>query len=121
MRAPFFPGLRHLLPQRRRDTRVALGLVQGLAHGIRYPANHIGGLGDTTHAAAEIHQLMRKLAGEGMAILMISSELPEILGMSDRVLVMNSGRIVGEFDKEHATAEAVGTVMTRSYAREQAA
>lgn len=72
-------------------------------------------------AKAEIHQLMRRLAAEGMAILMISSELPEVLGMSDRVLVMNSGRIVGEFDKEHATAEAVGTVMTRSYAKEEAA
>jgi ABC-type sugar transport system ATPase subunit len=72
-------------------------------------------------AKAEIHLLMRKLAGEGMAILMISSELPEVLGMSDRVLVMNAGRIAADFDKEHATAEAVGTVMTRSYAKEQAA
>ena len=72
-------------------------------------------------AKAEIHLLMRKLAGEGMAILMISSELPEVLGMSDRVLVMNAGRIVAEFDKAHATAEAVGTAMTRSYAKEQAA
>jgi rhamnose transport system ATP-binding protein len=72
-------------------------------------------------AKAEIHLLMRKLAGEGMAILMISSELPEVLGMSDRVLVMNSGRIVAEFDKVHATAEAVGTAMTRSYTKEQAA
>lgn len=72
-------------------------------------------------AKAEIHQLMRKLAGEGMAILMISSELPEVLGMSDRVLVMNSGRIVGEFDRQAATAEAVGTAMTRSYSREDAA
>jgi len=72
-------------------------------------------------AKAEIHLLMRKLAGEGMAILMISSELPEVLGMSDRVLVMNAGRIVAEFDKAHATAEAVGTAMTRSETREQAA
>ena len=72
-------------------------------------------------AKAEIHLLMRKLAGEGMAILMISSELPEVLGMSDRVLVMNGGRIVGEFDKAHATAEAVGTAMTRSYSKDQAA
>jgi ABC-type sugar transport system ATPase subunit len=68
-------------------------------------------------AKAEIHQLMRKLAGEGMAILMISSELPEILGMSDRVLVMSGGRIAGEFGKNEATAEAVGTAMTRSHAR----
>jgi ABC-type sugar transport system ATPase subunit len=72
-------------------------------------------------AKAEIHLLMRKLAGEGMAILMISSELPEVLGMSDRVLVMNAGRIVAEFDKPDATAEAVGTAMTRSYGKEQAA
>ncbi len=72
-------------------------------------------------AKAEIHLLMRKLAGEGMAILMISSELPEVLGMSDRVLVMNGGRIVGEFDKVEASAEAVGTVMTRSYSKDDAA
>jgi ABC-type sugar transport system ATPase subunit len=72
-------------------------------------------------AKAEIHLLMRKLAGEGMAILMISSELPEVLGMSDRVLVMNGGRIAGEFDKAHATAEMVGTAMTRSYAKDAAA
>ena len=72
-------------------------------------------------AKAEIHLLMRKLAGEGMAILMISSELPEVLGMSDRVLVMNGGRIVAEFDKSRATAEAVGAEMTRSYTKEAAA
>jgi rhamnose transport system ATP-binding protein len=72
-------------------------------------------------AKAEIHILMRKLAGEGMAILMISSELPEVLGMSDRVLVMNGGRIVAEFEKQHATAEAVGTAMTRTYANGEAA
>lgn len=72
-------------------------------------------------AKAEIHLLMRKLAGEGMAILMISSELPEVLGMSDRVLVMNAGRIVAEFDRPEATAEAVGAAMTRSERKEQAA
>ncbi len=57
-------------------------------------------------AKAEIHQLMRKLASEGMAILMISSELPEVLGMSDRVLVMNGGRILASF--------AEGEVISRS-------
>jgi rhamnose transport system ATP-binding protein len=72
-------------------------------------------------AKAEIHLLMRKLAGEGMAILMISSELPEVLGMSDRVLVMNAGRIVAAFEKPEATAEAVGAAMTQSHSREQAA
>ncbi len=47
-------------------------------------------------AKAEIHRLMGELAGQGLAILMICSELPEVLGMSDRVLVMREGRIVAE-------------------------
>jgi rhamnose transport system ATP-binding protein len=64
-------------------------------------------------AKAEIHLLMRKLAGEGMAILMISSELPEVLGMSDRVLVMNGGRIVAKLDADEVTAEAVGAAMIK--------
>jgi len=50
-------------------------------------------------AKAEIHHLMSLLAGEGVGILMISSELPEILGMSDRVLVMGNGRLTGEFSR----------------------
>ena len=50
-------------------------------------------------AKAEIHRLMSELAGTGVAILMISSELPEVLGMSDRVLVMREGRLVAEFDR----------------------
>ncbi len=62
-------------------------------------------------AKAEIHRLMTELAGEGVAILMISSELPEVLGMSDRVLVMREGRIVAEFDRAHATSETVGAAM----------
>jgi ribose transport system ATP-binding protein len=47
-------------------------------------------------AKAGIHDLMRGLAEAGVAILMISSELPELIGMSDRILVMREGRIVGE-------------------------
>jgi rhamnose transport system ATP-binding protein len=62
-------------------------------------------------AKAEIHRLMSELAGAGVAILMISSELPEVLGMSDRVLVMREGRFVAEFDRAHATSEAVGAAM----------
>ncbi|MHB8089978.1 MAG: sugar ABC transporter ATP-binding protein, partial [Anaerolineaceae bacterium] len=49
-------------------------------------------------AKAEVHALISQLAKEGMAILMISSEMPEIMGMSDRVIVMCQGRITGEFD-----------------------
>ena len=62
-------------------------------------------------AKAEIHRLMGELAGQGVAILMISSELPEVLGMSDRVLVMREGRIAAEFDRAEATSEAVGAAM----------
>ena len=62
-------------------------------------------------AKAEIHRLMSQLAAEGVAILMISSELPEVLGMSDRVLVMREGRLVAEFERADATSEAVGSAM----------
>ncbi len=65
-------------------------------------------------AKSEIHALMSRLAGEGLAVLMISSELPEVLGMSDRVLVMRGGRIVAEFAGAAATPEAVGAAMTQS-------
>ena len=63
-------------------------------------------------AKSEIHALMGRLAAGGLGILMISSELPEVLGMSDRVLVMNSGRIVAELSRDEATPEAVGAAMT---------
>jgi inositol transport system ATP-binding protein len=58
-------------------------------------------------AKAEIHRLMSALARQGKAILMVSSELPEILGMSDRVLVMHEGRISGEFTRAEATQEKI--------------
>jgi len=56
---------------------------------------------------AEVHRLLSRLAGQGMAILMISSELPEVLGMADRVLVVHEGRITAEIDRADATAESV--------------
>lgn len=62
-------------------------------------------------AKAEIHRLMSTLAQQGMAILMISSELPEVLGMSDRVLVMREGRIAGEFPRAQATQEVIASAM----------
>jgi len=58
-------------------------------------------------AKSEIHRLMSGLAKEGKAILMVSSEMPEILGMSDRVLVMSGGRITAEFSRAEATQERV--------------
>ncbi|OQY34498.1 MAG: D-xylose ABC transporter ATP-binding protein [Spirochaetaceae bacterium 4572_59] len=58
-------------------------------------------------AKQEIYMLMHKLAEEGMGIIMISSEMPELLGMSDRILVMREGRIVKEFTKEEATQNKI--------------
>lgn len=58
-------------------------------------------------AKSEIHALMSKLAGEGKAIIMVSSELPEILGMSDRIMVMHDGKITGELSREEATQENI--------------
>ena len=56
---------------------------------------------------AEIHRLIRDLAAQGMAVLMISSELPEILGMGDRIAVMHSGEIRGVLTREEATQEKI--------------
>jgi rhamnose transport system ATP-binding protein len=56
---------------------------------------------------AEVHRLMSELAGQGVAVLMISSELPEVLGMADRVLVMHEGRLTGELSRAEANEENV--------------
>jgi len=64
-------------------------------------------------AKAEIHKLLRELAREGKAIVMISSELPEILGMSDRIIVMCEGRITGELSPAEATQERIMQLATQ--------
>jgi rhamnose transport system ATP-binding protein len=56
---------------------------------------------------SEVHRLMSELAGEGLAVLMISSELPEVLGMADRVLVMHEGRLTAEIARDDADEESV--------------
>ncbi|MDR3172942.1 MAG: sugar ABC transporter ATP-binding protein [Treponema sp.] len=56
---------------------------------------------------SEIHRLMSMLAGQGKAVLMVSSELPEILGMSDRILVLHEGTQTGILDRKDATADKV--------------
>ncbi len=58
-------------------------------------------------AKVAIHSLMGEFAKEGIGIILISSELPEVLGMSDRILVMDEGRISGEFTREEATQEKI--------------
>ena len=61
-------------------------------------------------AKAEIHRLMGTLAEQGLAILMISSELPEILGMSDRIAVMHAGTLGGTLERGEATQEKILTL-----------
>jgi ABC-type sugar transport system ATPase subunit len=63
-------------------------------------------------AKAEIYALMNRLTAQGLAILMISSELPEVLGMSDRVVVMHEGRTAGELSRAQATPESVMELAT---------
>lgn len=58
-------------------------------------------------AKAEIYRLISLLASEGMAVIMISSELPEVLGMSDRILVMHEGEVTGVLDRDEATQERI--------------
>ena len=58
-------------------------------------------------AKAEIYRLIAELAGEGIALLVISSEMPELLGMADRILVMAGGRLVAELDREAANEERI--------------
>jgi ribose transport system ATP-binding protein len=58
-------------------------------------------------AKVEVYQLMTQLVNEGKAIIMVSSELPEILGMSDRILVMRQGRISGQFSRAEVTHEDI--------------
>jgi rhamnose transport system ATP-binding protein len=62
---------------------------------------------------AEVHRLLSELAGQGLAILMISSELPEVLGMADRVLVVCEGRLTADLGPGEATPEAVMRAATR--------
>ena len=69
-------------------------------------------------AKAEIHRLIGDLAAEGMGVLLISSELPEVFGMADRILVMREGAVAAEFPRGGATPEAV---MAAAFGRAPAA
>ncbi|TME25852.1 MAG: sugar ABC transporter ATP-binding protein [Chloroflexi bacterium] len=65
-------------------------------------------------AKAEIHRLLRQLANDGLAVLMVSSDLPELLGMCDRIAVMAGGRVQAVFDGRSATEEGVMTLAAGS-------
>jgi putative multiple sugar transport system ATP-binding protein len=58
-------------------------------------------------AKFEIYQIINELASQGKAVLMISSELPELLGMCDRIYVMNESNMIAEFSRKDATQEAI--------------
>jgi D-xylose transport system ATP-binding protein len=58
-------------------------------------------------AKQEIYAEINRLASKGLAIVLVSSELPEVLGLSDRVVVLHEGRVTGEFRREEATPESV--------------
>jgi len=64
-------------------------------------------------AKAEIYRLISALAQEGVAVLMISSELPEILGMSDRIMVMHQGRVTGILDRSEADQVSIMRLASR--------
>ncbi|MDD9205674.1 sugar ABC transporter ATP-binding protein, partial [Georgenia sp. 10Sc9-8] len=65
---------------------------------------------------AEVHRLMSALAADGVAVLMVSSELPEVLGMADRILVMREGRLAAEIPRAEATEESVMLAATTAVA-----
>ncbi len=75
--------------------------------------------GVDVNAKAEIHKLISELVSEGMAILMISSELPELLGMCDRIYVMKTGEVVRCFDRAEATQEKILNVSLNVQEQEQ--
>ncbi len=63
-------------------------------------------------AKAEVHELLDELAGSGIAVIAISSELPEVLAISDRIVTMREGRITGELPASEATEEKLMALMT---------
>jgi len=76
------------------------------------PGGHLLVLNEPTRgvdigAKSEIHQLVNELTAQGVAVLMVSSDLPELLGMSDRIVVLSQGRVVGRLEGEDATEENV--------------
>jgi len=63
-------------------------------------------------AKAEVHRIISQLAAQGMAIILISSELLEVLGMADRILVLHEGRVAAEFDRDDASQERIMAAAT---------
>jgi rhamnose transport system ATP-binding protein len=70
-------------------------------------------------AKAEVHQMISELAGQGLGVIMISSDLPEVLAMSDRVLVMREGKQMAIVERALATEERIMTAAMGHYDREK--
>jgi D-xylose transport system ATP-binding protein len=58
-------------------------------------------------AKVEVYETINKLTAEGKAVVLVSSELPELIGMSDRILILSNGRVGGLFSRNEATQEAI--------------
>jgi putative multiple sugar transport system ATP-binding protein len=71
-------------------------------------------------AKFEIYTIMNQLAAQGRGVVMISSEMPELLGMCDRIYVMNEGRIVGELSRAEASQERIMALIIRDNGRKAA-
>ena len=72
-------------------------------------------------AKTEVHQILVQLAAKGIAVMMISSELPEVLAVSDRIVTMRQGRITGEMPAIEANEEKLMALMALDQARGEAA
>jgi ABC-type sugar transport system ATPase subunit len=82
-------------------------LARGLARRPRLLLLHEPTRGIDVGAKAEIYEILGRLAASGVSILVVSSELPELIGQCDRILAMHAGRITGEFNRADATAERI--------------
>jgi ABC-type sugar transport system ATPase subunit len=58
-------------------------------------------------AKAEVYSILRSIAAQGIGVVMVSSELPELLALCDRIIVMHEGKVTGEVDRENATEELI--------------
>ena len=88
-------------------------LAKWLAHGAALLIVDEPTRGVDVGARAEIYRLLRGLAGRGVALLVVSSDLPEVLALADRIVVMADGRTVGELAGDGATEESVLRLATR--------
>ena len=82
------------------------------------PKTGIALCGIDVGAKFEIYTIMKELADQGRGILMISSEMPELLGMCDRIYVMNEGRIVGELARGDASQEKIMALIVKDVGKD---